>query len=85
MFSKTLNRDITIGVKTRKIMREVNEELMKGVIVTDFSGQVDFPAINADKSEELLIKLLTGLTQAEIDSITEEEYLELKAEINKKK
>jgi hypothetical protein len=54
-------------------------------VTTDAFGtqqSTTMPAVNADKAEETLIRLLSGLTQAEIDTLTEESYEELKKEVN---
>jgi hypothetical protein len=80
----TLGKDVEILEKTRKMTRLVNETMLAGVTVTD--GQpTSIPAINADKSEELLIRLMTNLTQEEIDKLSMAEYDNLKEEIAKKK
>ena len=80
----TLGKDVEILEKTRKMTRLVNEAMLAGVTVTD--GQpTSIPAINADKSEELLIRLMTNLTQEEIDKLSTAEYDNLKEEIAKKK
>ncbi len=84
MYIDSLKKEVTIGVKTRKISRLVNEELMRGVIVTDIAtNKMDFPVNNIDKSTELMVRLMTGLSQEETDSLTEKEYNELKSEIEK--
>lgn len=86
MFIKSLDREVEIKTKTRKIMREVNEALLDWVELNNFDGSdIKFPAKNADKSEEVLVKLMTWLNQNEIDNLTEEEYLDIKEEITKKK
>ena len=86
MYINSLKRDITIGTKTRKIAREVNEELMRWVTVSwQDMNNIQFPAINADKAEELLVRLMCNISQWEMDSLTEDEYIEIKTEISKKK
>ena len=64
--------------------REVNDELLKDVVVTD-GESTSIPALNATRSEELKVKLMFGLSQSELDSITEDEFIALKTEITKKK
>lgn len=57
---------------------------MKGVIVTDISqNKMDFPAVNIDRSSELTVKLMTGLSQEEIDNLESHEYDMILAEIQK--
>lgn len=46
---------------TRAIARTYNETLLKGVVVRS-GGESDTPAINADKAQEELVRLLFGLT-----------------------
>lgn len=83
---KNIDREITIGNKTRKIAREINNALLDGVIVKDMTmGNVDFPATNIDKANEVAVRLLCGLSQGELDNIDEEEYQNILVEINKKK
>jgi hypothetical protein len=57
MFIESLNREVEIATRTRKISREVNETLLKDVVVVD-GEPTSIPAINASASEEILIKLL---------------------------
>jgi hypothetical protein len=84
MFIASLNKEITIGTKTRKIVRDVNEAMLSGVVVTE-GVPPSIPAINADRSEEIMVRLMSGLSQSEIDSLSQEEYLSIKEEIAKKK
>ena len=44
--------------------------------------QTDIPAVNADRSEELAVQLITGLSKEEVGSLTVEEYDTLKAALN---
>lgn len=83
MYIESLKKEVTIGTFTRKVSRQVKAELMAGVTARDMSGNIDFPIINMDKSEELKIRLLTGLSQEETDSLTDTEYNELKKEVEK--
>ncbi len=81
-----IDREITIGNKTRKIAREINNALLDGVIVKDVSsGNFEFPATNVDKANEGSVRLLCGLSQDELDNIDEEEYQNILEEIAKKK
>lgn len=77
MFIKTLGREITILEVTRKVSRQMQEELMKGVIVKGdqpIGTTPDIPAVNALRAEELCISLLSGLSQEELDSLADDEY-----------
>lgn len=83
---KNIEREIIVWNKTRKIAREINNALLDWVIVKDISsGNFEFPATNVDKANEVAVRLLCGLSQAELDNIDEEEYQELLWEISKKK
>jgi hypothetical protein len=67
------------------VARQVQEKLLEGVVL-EGSGtdqKMSVPAINADKSEQLLIELMTGLSSAEIDEIPFDEYNNLKIQIEK--
>ena len=77
-------REITLLPYTRAMARAVNEKLLENVIVKagDDGNQTDIPAINADRSEELAVKLVSGLTQQEIDELPSEEYTKLKIAVN---
>jgi predicted TIM-barrel enzyme len=81
---ESLDREITLLPFTRAMSRAINEKLLEGVIVkgTDSGQQTDIPAINADRAEELAVKLVSGLTSQEMDSITDEDYKTLKAAVN---
>lgn len=48
-------------------------------------GKGNFPAVNVDKSEELAVSLVSGLSLEEIDSLSIEEYDSLKEAVNVKK
>ncbi len=48
-------------------------------------GKGNFPAVNVDKSEELAVSLVSGLSLEEIDSLSIEEYDTLKEAVNVKK
>lgn len=83
---KNIDREITIGNKTRKIAREINSAMLDGVIVKDLSMEsMDFPAKNIDKANEVSVRLLCGLSQEELDNIDETEYQMILSEISKKK
>lgn len=71
-------REIELLPYTHRIAREYKQALLEGVTVganqDGDTPNIDLPIINQIKAEELQLRLLTGLTQAEIDGITEEEY-----------
>lgn len=84
--SQTLNltsisKEIELKPYTRSIARAVNEKLLEGVyVVSGESGQeTRIPAINADRSEELAIKMISGLSDPEMDNLSLEDYETLKA------
>lgn len=81
---ETLARDIEIKPYTRAIARAVNEKLLEGVVVRsgDNGQQTDIPAVNADRSEELAVQLITGLSRDEVGSLSVEEYNTLKDALN---
>ena len=76
-------KEIVLNPYTRAIARQVNEKLLEGVIVGSTGGEqtMNVPAVNADRSEQLLIKLMSGLSDSEIDGLLVDEYLALKKEI----
>lgn len=81
---ESLDRDVEVLEKTRKISRLVQEEMLRDVIVRD-GEPASIPAINADRAEETLVRLMCNLSQEEVDKLTVDEYELLKKEINKKK
>lgn len=81
---ESLGKDVEMLSLNHKMAREVNDELLKDVVVTD-GESTSIPALNATRSEELKVKLMFGLSQSELDSITEDEFIALKTEITKKK
>jgi len=54
-------KEITLSPYTRSIARQVNEKLLEGVIVSGAGGEQSMavPAVNADKSEQLLVQLMS--------------------------
>lgn len=79
----SINKDVTLNPYTRKISRAVQEKLLEGVVVE--AGlemqKTTIPAINADRSEELAVKLISGLSDEEMDMISDEDYKTLKAAV----
>lgn len=84
VFIKSLDREVEIKPYTRGIARQVNEKLMEGVVVsnTERGQETNIVAVNGPRSEELLVRLMTGLSQTEIDGLLNEEYESLKAAVN---
>jgi hypothetical protein len=87
MYIETLKKEVTIWVRTRKIQREINEAMLLWVEAdwTMDLSKIRFPAINMERAEETMVKLLSWLTDDEMNELTEDEYLSLKVEIWKKK
>lgn len=81
----SINKEITLGTYTRRIARAINEKLLEGVIVKsgELGNETEVPAINADRAEELGIKLISGLSPAEMDELSVDDYNLLKDEFNK--
>ena len=79
-------KEIVLNPYTRAIAKAVNEKLLDGVIVWTVNGEqtMNVPAVNADRSEQLLIRLMTWLTDNDIDALLQEEYIELKKVILEK-
>mgnify|MGYP006373271921 CR=1 FL=1 len=77
-------KDIILKPYTRGIVRQVNEKMLEGVIVKQGAeAQMEVPAINWERSEALLVSLMSGLSMSELDDIAVTEYEALKNEINK--
>lgn len=77
----SLKKDVEIATATRKIQREIQEELLRGVeIGSDGSGSM--PALNMEKANEKAVMLLTGLTQSEVDSLSVDDYETLVQAVN---
>jgi hypothetical protein len=56
----SLGRDVELKPYTRAIARAVNEELLKDVTVSAGNAQdMTINAINADRSEQVLVSLMT--------------------------
>lgn len=84
MFIKSLNLEVTFNPYTRKIQKAVQNALMENVEFSPGDVNPSFPAKNADKSEEILISMISGLSVDQLDSLLDEEYQELKKAINEK-
>ena len=76
---------------TRKMTREINEVLFKGVEI-DMSGgddldNVDFklPMENVERSNELRVKLIFGLSQDDVDVLKDQDFKKLVDAASKKK
>jgi hypothetical protein len=76
---------------TRKMTREINEVLFKGVEI-DMSGgddldNVDFklPMENVERSNELRVKLIFGLSQDDVDQLKDQDFKKLVDAASKKK
>lgn len=84
MHIKSLNLDIEFQPYTRGMDKKVKEKMMEWVVFSE-DGKGSFPAVNVDRSEELSIALVSGLTLEQIDSLSIEEYDALKEAVNVKK
>lgn len=77
-------KEIVLKPYTRGIARQVNEKMLEGVIVKQGAeAQMEVPAINWEKSEALLVSLMSWLSPQELDDLSVSDYEELKKEINK--
>jgi len=77
-------KEITLLAYTRGMDKQVKAKLMEGVSFSQ-DGKGEFPAVNVDKSEELAVMLVSGLTSEELDALSVEEYDKLKEAVNVKK
>ena len=84
MFLKSLNLEVVFNPYTRRIQKSVQSALMEGVEFSPGDLAPSFPAKNADKSEETLISMISGLSVDQLDSLLDEEYHELKKAVNEK-
>ena len=84
MFLKSLDLEVVFSPYTRKIQKAVQNALMEGVEFSPGNATPTFPAKNADKSEETLISLISGLSVDQLDSLLDDEYQELKKAVNEK-
>ncbi len=80
---KGIDRELEMAVKTRKIDRLVNAELLRGV-TADENGKPIMDATNIDRAEEMLVCLTFGLSQEETDKLESAEYRKLVAAINER-
>ena len=84
------NKEVEIAERTRKISRGINAAMFDGVDV-DMNGinpenmDLKIPFKNIDRANEITVKLLTWLSDAEMDSLSEEDYNLLVNECSKKK
>lgn len=79
----SINKDVALNPYTRKISRAVQEKLLEGVVV-EAGGETQkttIPAINADRSEELAVKLVSGLSDEEMDNLSVEDYQTLRTAV----
>lgn len=79
----------TIEIKpyTRGIDRRVNEKMLEGVEM-NASGDnqtMNVPAVNASKAQDLMIELLTGLSQDDLDNLSLDDYNKLAKECQNSK
>lgn len=83
MIFKTSNgREVTIAdARTRKLDREYQEAISDGVMVSSNGGDMNFPAKNAQRANDILVMGMTGLSQDEIDALTSDEFNEVLTEI----
>ena len=65
-----------IEFRTRKVDREYQMALSDGVMVSS-DGSANFPASNVQKANDTLVMGMTGLSQADLDSLSTEEYSEI--------
>ena len=88
---KSIGKKVELQPRTRKITRAVSQCLMQGVTMeshTDEYGKVSviqspIPLNNGTLSEELGIRLLFGLTEEEMDELSDEDFDLLRDEIEK--
>lgn len=84
MFLNSLSLEVAFNPYTRKIQKAVQNALMEGVEFSPGDTTPTFPAKNADKSEETLVSLISGLSIDQLDSLLDEEYQELKKAVNER-
>lgn len=75
-------KTIEIKLYTRGIDRKVNEKMLEGVEMNANSIEqtMNVPAVNASKAQDLMIELMTGLSQDELDALSLEDYNKLAKE-----
>lgn len=59
MFLKSLNLEVVFNPYTRKIQKAVQNALMENVEFSPGDVNPSFPAKNADRSEEILISMIS--------------------------
>lgn len=89
---ESLNREVEMLEKTRKMTREINACLFKWVIIKWLQNisspedmDLDIPFENIEASNELSVKLLFWLSQDEIDKLNDKDFTLLLEETSKKK
>jgi hypothetical protein len=77
----TSGRLVTLkDCKSRKIDRDYQMALADGVMVGQ-DGSAQFPANNVQKANDALVMGMTGLSQADLDNLSVEDYSELQTAI----
>lgn len=87
---KSIERELELLPKTRKMTRQINEVLFSWVdiwvnSVNQKDMDLQIPMMNIEKSNELSIKLMYWLSDEEIDFLSDEEFTNLLENITKKK
>lgn len=90
MLIKSLDREITIKERTRKVTRLANEALFDWVdidvnIANKDDMDLKIPMGNIEKSNEVTVKAMTDITDAEMDLLTDSEYSKILEACTKKK
>lgn len=65
-----------IEYRTRKVDRDYQMALSENVMVGS-DGSANFPASNVQKANDALVMGMTGLSQADLDNLSTEEYSEI--------
>jgi len=70
---------------TRGMARQVQDKLMEGVKISTSEGKnvTDIPPTNGDRADELKVRLVTNMTQEEIDGLDNKDYEKCLAEVEK--
>lgn len=80
---ESLDREITVAQRTRRVSRMYNEALLDGVLASQDPNDIRIPAVNADRATEILVRELCGLTTEEIGRLPDSEYDLLVKEVGK--
>lgn len=67
--------------RTRKIAREFNDHLLKWSTVSA-TWEVSIDATNSEKANDYLVWAMTGLTQNQIDELSDKEFKDILSKIN---